>query len=132
MREFQRAAVRLHILHHAADDEVHGAWPDGGATHPSNLKCLCRLHHYARHFTPVPRARSARAHGVLSAEPAWCLFHCTCHPSMHGTLAVQVGDRFAVPLLTAQVRSRCTWVVEVNCLDGECQCTKSNHDRHDT
>ncbi|KAA1250825.1 helix-turn-helix transcriptional regulator [Mycobacterium simiae] len=26
MREFQRAAVRLHILHHAADDQVHGAW----------------------------------------------------------------------------------------------------------
>jgi DNA-binding PadR family transcriptional regulator len=26
MREFQRAAVRLHILHHAAGDEVHGAW----------------------------------------------------------------------------------------------------------
>lgn len=26
MREFQRAAVRLHILHHAAEDEIHGAW----------------------------------------------------------------------------------------------------------
>jgi DNA-binding PadR family transcriptional regulator len=26
MREFQRAAVRLHILHHAAEDDVHGAW----------------------------------------------------------------------------------------------------------
>jgi DNA-binding PadR family transcriptional regulator len=26
MREFQRAAVRLHILHHAAEQEVHGAW----------------------------------------------------------------------------------------------------------
>lgn len=26
MREFKRAAVRLHILHHAAADEVHGAW----------------------------------------------------------------------------------------------------------
>jgi len=26
LREFQRAAVRLHILHHAAGDEVHGAW----------------------------------------------------------------------------------------------------------
>ncbi|VBA61666.1 PadR family transcriptional regulator [Mycobacterium attenuatum] len=26
MREFQRAAVRLHILHHAAEGEVHGAW----------------------------------------------------------------------------------------------------------
>lgn len=26
MREFKRAAVRLHILHHAAVDEVHGAW----------------------------------------------------------------------------------------------------------
>jgi DNA-binding PadR family transcriptional regulator len=26
VREFQRAAVRLHILHHAAEDEIHGAW----------------------------------------------------------------------------------------------------------
>jgi DNA-binding PadR family transcriptional regulator len=26
VREFQRAAVRLHILHHAVNDEVHGAW----------------------------------------------------------------------------------------------------------
>jgi DNA-binding PadR family transcriptional regulator len=26
MREFQRAAVRLHILHHAAEADVHGAW----------------------------------------------------------------------------------------------------------
>ena len=26
MREFQRGAVRLHILHHAAETEVHGAW----------------------------------------------------------------------------------------------------------
>lgn len=26
MREFQRSAVRLHILHHAAQEEIHGAW----------------------------------------------------------------------------------------------------------
>lgn len=26
MREFQRGAVRLHILHHAALEEVHGSW----------------------------------------------------------------------------------------------------------
>ena len=26
MREFLRGAVRLHILHHAARGEVHGAW----------------------------------------------------------------------------------------------------------
>lgn len=26
MREFLRGAVRLHILHHAADEPVHGAW----------------------------------------------------------------------------------------------------------
>lgn len=26
VREFQRGAVRLHILHHAAEDEIHGAW----------------------------------------------------------------------------------------------------------
>lgn len=26
MREFLRGAIRLHVLHHAADDEVNGAW----------------------------------------------------------------------------------------------------------
>lgn len=26
MREFLRGAVRLHILHHAAERDVHGAW----------------------------------------------------------------------------------------------------------
>lgn len=26
MREFQRGAVRLHILHHATVEEIHGAW----------------------------------------------------------------------------------------------------------
>jgi DNA-binding PadR family transcriptional regulator len=29
MREFLRGAVRLHILHHATEDEVHGAWLAG-------------------------------------------------------------------------------------------------------
>jgi DNA-binding PadR family transcriptional regulator len=26
VREFQRGAIRLHILHHAAEEEIHGAW----------------------------------------------------------------------------------------------------------
>jgi DNA-binding PadR family transcriptional regulator len=26
VREFQRGAVLLHILHHAAEGEIHGAW----------------------------------------------------------------------------------------------------------
>jgi hypothetical protein len=26
VREFQRRALRLHVLHHAAGEEVHGAW----------------------------------------------------------------------------------------------------------
>lgn len=26
MRELARAAVRLHILHHAAEEDIHGAW----------------------------------------------------------------------------------------------------------
>ena len=26
VREFQQGAVRLHILHHAAEGEIHGAW----------------------------------------------------------------------------------------------------------
>jgi DNA-binding PadR family transcriptional regulator len=29
VREFQRGAVRLHILHHAAEEPVHGAWLTG-------------------------------------------------------------------------------------------------------
>ncbi|MEP7203169.1 MAG: PadR family transcriptional regulator [Ilumatobacteraceae bacterium] len=26
LREFLRGAVRLHILHHASEEEIHGAW----------------------------------------------------------------------------------------------------------
>ncbi|HEX4305910.1 MAG TPA: PadR family transcriptional regulator [Solirubrobacterales bacterium] len=26
MREFLRGAVQLHVLHHAAEEEIHGAW----------------------------------------------------------------------------------------------------------
>ncbi|GLU60945.1 PadR family transcriptional regulator [Paenarthrobacter ureafaciens] len=26
MRELMRAAVRLHVLHHAAEEDIHGAW----------------------------------------------------------------------------------------------------------
>jgi DNA-binding PadR family transcriptional regulator len=26
MREFMRGAVRLHILHHASEQEIHGSW----------------------------------------------------------------------------------------------------------
>jgi DNA-binding PadR family transcriptional regulator len=26
VREFQRGAVQIHILHHAAEGEIHGAW----------------------------------------------------------------------------------------------------------
>ncbi|MHA6798909.1 PadR family transcriptional regulator [Bounagaea algeriensis] len=26
MHEFQRGAIRLHILHHAAEEPIHGAW----------------------------------------------------------------------------------------------------------
>jgi DNA-binding PadR family transcriptional regulator len=29
MREFMRGAVRLHILHHAAEGAVHGSWMAG-------------------------------------------------------------------------------------------------------
>jgi DNA-binding PadR family transcriptional regulator len=26
VREFQRGAIRVHVLHHAAEEEIHGAW----------------------------------------------------------------------------------------------------------
>lgn len=33
MKEFLRGAVRLHILHHAAEGEVHGAWMSDELAH---------------------------------------------------------------------------------------------------
>jgi DNA-binding PadR family transcriptional regulator len=29
VREFQRGVIRVHILHHAAEEEIHGAWMTG-------------------------------------------------------------------------------------------------------
>ncbi|HEY1690169.1 MAG TPA: PadR family transcriptional regulator [Solirubrobacteraceae bacterium] len=38
MRSFLRGAVQLHILHHAAESEVHGAWMAGElARHGHNI-----------------------------------------------------------------------------------------------
>ena len=33
VREFRTAAVRLHVLHHAAEGEVHGAWMSAELAH---------------------------------------------------------------------------------------------------
>jgi DNA-binding PadR family transcriptional regulator len=59
MREFQRGAVRLHILHHAAEEGVHGAW------------LTEELAHHGYKISPgtlYPTLHRLEAEGLLSSE----------------------------------------------------------------
>lgn len=60
MREFQRGAVRLHILHHAAEQEVHGAWI---------TKELARHGYDISPGTLYPTLHRLEADGLLSSKP---------------------------------------------------------------
>lgn len=60
MREFQRGAVRLHILHHAAQCEVHGAW------------MTAELADHGYKISPgtlYPTLHRLEAEGLLSSRP---------------------------------------------------------------
>lgn len=60
MREFQRGAVRLHILHHAAEGEIHGAW----------MAEELKRHGYAiSPGTLYPTLHRLEADGLLVSEP---------------------------------------------------------------
>ncbi|ETW23307.1 PadR family transcriptional regulator [Mycobacterium gastri] len=59
MREFQRAALRLHILHHAAEGEVHGAWLTGE---------LSRHGYQVSPGTLYPTLHRLEADGLLVSE----------------------------------------------------------------
>ncbi|UQA91933.1 PadR family transcriptional regulator [Streptomyces halobius] len=59
MREFQRGAVRLHILHHAAKDEIHGAWMTGE---------LARHGYRISPGTLYPTLHRLEADGLLTSE----------------------------------------------------------------
>lgn len=59
MREFQRGALRLHILHHAAADGVHGAWMAN------------ELAHHGYRISPgslYPTLHQMEAQGLLSSR----------------------------------------------------------------
>lgn len=59
MREFQRGAVRLHILHHAAEEEIHGAWMTE------------ELAHHGYQISPgtlYPTLHRLEADGLLTSE----------------------------------------------------------------
>ncbi len=60
MREFQRAAVRLHILHHAVEQEIHGAWM---------TKELERHGYKISPGTLYPTLHRLEADGLLVSEP---------------------------------------------------------------
>src|SRR4051812_3042864 len=59
MREFQRGAVRLHILHHAAEEEIHGAWM---------AEELARHGYKISPGTLYPALHRLEADGLLSSE----------------------------------------------------------------
>ncbi|WP_368861977.1 PadR family transcriptional regulator [Frankia gtarii] len=59
MREFQRGAVRLHILHHAAEQEIHGAWM---------TEELARHGHRISPGTLYPTLHRLEADGLLASE----------------------------------------------------------------
>jgi DNA-binding PadR family transcriptional regulator len=59
MREFVRGAVRLHILHHAAEQDIHGAWMTTELAH----------HGYAiSPGTLYPTLHRLEADGLLTSE----------------------------------------------------------------
>jgi DNA-binding PadR family transcriptional regulator len=60
MREFLRGAVRLHILHHAAHGEVHGAW------------MATELAHHGYRISPgslYPTLHRMEAEGLIRSTP---------------------------------------------------------------
>lgn len=59
MREFLRGAVGLHILHHAAEGEVHGAWIASE---------LARHGHRISPGTLYPRLHKMEAEGLLRSR----------------------------------------------------------------
>ena len=59
MREFMRGAVRLHILHHAAEQEIHGAWM---------TRELARHGHDISPGTLYPTLHRLEADGLLTSE----------------------------------------------------------------
>ncbi|WP_039889548.1 PadR family transcriptional regulator [Mycobacterium xenopi] len=59
MGEFQPGAVRLHILHHASEQEIHGAWI---------TKELARHGHDISPGTLYPTLHRLEADGLLSSK----------------------------------------------------------------
>jgi DNA-binding PadR family transcriptional regulator len=59
VREFMRGAVRLHILHHAAEQEIHGAWM---------TQELARHGHHISPGTLYPTLHRLEADGLLTSE----------------------------------------------------------------
>lgn len=60
MREFLRGAVRLHVLHHAAGGEVHGAWM---------AEELARHGYRISPGTLYPTLHKMEAEGLLHSRP---------------------------------------------------------------
>ncbi|RLV76103.1 PadR family transcriptional regulator [Streptomyces rapamycinicus NRRL 5491] len=87
MREFQRGAVRLHILHHAAEEEIHGAWmTEELASHGYQISP----------GTLYPTLHRLEADGLLVSSSGWStavLGGCTRRPRPGSRLWRRTGRR---------------------------------------
>lgn len=68
MREFQRGAVRMHILHHVAEQEIHGAWMTEELAHHGYQISPGTVH---------PALHRLEADGILVSEQQGAYRSCT-------------------------------------------------------
>ncbi|SPM29156.1 HNH endonuclease signature motif containing protein [Mycobacterium terramassiliense] len=90
-------------------------YADGGATHPSNLKCLCRLHHLLKtfwswHDEQLPDGtviwRLPDGHTYITTPGSALLFPSLCAPTGDPPTSAATTDRCAEPTAMMPLRAR--------------------------
>nr|WP_231993738.1 HNH endonuclease signature motif containing protein [Mycobacterium sp. 852002-50816_SCH5313054-b] len=90
-------------------------YAEGGATHPSNLKCLCRLHHLLKTFwkwrdEQLPDGtiiwRLPDGHTYITTPGSALLFPSLCAPTGDPPISDAPGERCAEPTAMMPLRTR--------------------------
>jgi DNA-binding PadR family transcriptional regulator len=99
VRDFWRGAVRLHVLHHAAEDEVSGVWltaelaRHGYRISPGTLYPLLHGLEKAGLLASVQRREAGRVRRCYAATPAGC----AALAEARGVLAELTGELLPAP-----------------------------------
>ena len=112
MREFQRGAVRMHILYHAAEMEIHGAWMTeelarhGYRISPGTLYPTLHRLEADGLLTSKQRVVDGRARRVYKATKAGKAALAEDRKALAELAREILGQRDAAPADTASVRGR--------------------------